>query len=99
MAAGLVLQFPSGVGQKEYEAVNSKLGIDMKTGQGDWPAGLLSHTAGPSDEGFIVVEVWQSQEAQASFMDSRLGPAFAAVGLPQPSRIVWFDVVGNQQHP
>ena len=32
--------------EAEYAAVNKHLGIDMQTGQGDWPAGLLSHAAG-----------------------------------------------------
>jgi hypothetical protein len=93
MPAGLVLQFPQGVGEKEYAEVNAKLGLDMRTGAGDWPEGLLSHAAGMADDGFVVTEVWQSQQAQARFMESRLGPAFGAVGVPQPSRVVWFDVL------
>ncbi len=96
MAEALVLQFPKGVGEKEYWEVNAKLGLDMRTGQGDWPAGLESHVAGESDEGFVVTEVWQSREAQAAFMESRLGAAFQAVGLPRPSRVLWFPVIGNQ---
>lgn len=96
MAAGLVLEFPRGLGEKEYDAVNSQLGVNMRTGQGEWPAGLQSHAAGMSDEGFVVTEVWDSKEAQAAFMQARLGPAFQAVGLPQPSRMVWFDILASQ---
>jgi len=40
VAAGLILKF-TGVGRAQYEAVNTKLGIDPKTGTGDWPADLL----------------------------------------------------------
>src|SRR5579862_9918815 len=96
MAAGLILEFPKIVGEKEYDAVNSQLGLNMRTGQGNWPAGLQSHAAGTSNEGFIVTEVWESKEAQAAFMESRLGPAFQAAGLPQPSRVVWYDVIASQ---
>src|SRR5712691_3479399 len=55
------------------------LGIDMHTGQGDWPAGLLSHAAGTADDGtFVVAEVWSSRADQDAFMASRLGTALAA---------------------
>ena len=45
MPEALILEF-TGVTEAEYAAVNKHLGIDMHTGQGDWPAGLLSHAAG-----------------------------------------------------
>lgn len=93
MAAGLILQFPAGVGEQEYDAVSAKIQLNLHTGEGDWPAGLLSHSAGPSESGWIVTEIWDSQESQAAFMASRLGPALAS--LPKPS-ILWFDVIASQ---
>jgi hypothetical protein len=93
MAAGLILQFPASVGEQEYDAVNSRLQFDPKTGAGDWPAGLQSHSAGASGEGWVVTEIWESKEAQAAFMESRLGPALSS--LPQP-QVLWFDVVASQ---
>ena len=47
MADALILEF-EGIGRAEYEAVNDLLGIDMGSGEGNWPAGLLVHTAGAS---------------------------------------------------
>lgn len=93
MADGVVLQF-AGVSEAEYDAVNAKLGIDPRTGEGDWPAGLLHHTAGASDGGWVVTEIWESRQAQGEFMSSRLGPALA--GMPQPN-VTWFGVVADQQ--
>jgi len=51
----------------DYNAANAILGLDPTTGDGLWPAGLLSHTgaAGP-DGGFVVFEVCDSQESQAA---------------------------------
>jgi hypothetical protein len=96
MAAGLILQFPASVREQEYDAVNSQLRFDPRTGEGDWPAGLQSHSAGASDDGWVVTEIWESKEAQAAFMESQLGAALS--GLPQPS-IVWFDVaVSRHRH-
>jgi hypothetical protein len=93
MAAGLMLEF-QGVGRSQYEAVNSQLGIDMETGEGDWPDGLMSHAAGPTgDGGFAVFEIWESQDAQGKFMETRLGPALHAAGLPEPSRVTWANLL------
>jgi len=47
MAEGLILEF-EGVGLKEYEAVNGLLGIEMESGQGDWPPGFCSMPAARS---------------------------------------------------
>jgi hypothetical protein len=98
MSAALILEF-KGVTKAQYDAVNKKLGIDPNTGQGDWPAGLLSHVGGTSDDGgFMVTEIWDSQDAQAAFMQSRLGPALGEVGVPDPTRVAWFDVIGYHTH-
>lgn len=92
MSYGVILEFPSTVGVAEYNAVNAQLPFDVSTFD-DGPDGLLSHTAGTLDGGgFVVTEVWESKEAQAAFMDSALGGAFAATGMPHPTRVVWFDV-------
>jgi hypothetical protein len=39
--------------------------------------------------------VWESQSAQADFMESRLGPALGKAGLPEPSRAEWMPVKGR----
>jgi hypothetical protein len=90
MAEVLILEF-DGFGSDAYDQVNSLLGIDMKTGEGSWPAGLHTHLAGPTDGGgWIVVEVWESQEDQEAFMESRLGPALHQVGVTgPPKRAEW----------
>ena len=89
MADVLILEF-TGVGEKEYRAVNSELGIDPETGQGNWPPGMLAHAAGVADDGsFVVTEVWASQADQAAFMESRLGAALGAGGITAMPNIRW----------
>ena len=53
MPEALILEF-TGVSETEYAAVNKHLGIDMRTGQGDWPAGMVSHAAGKADDGTFI---------------------------------------------
>jgi hypothetical protein len=94
MAEAIILEF-KGVGKNEYDQVNKILGVDQATGAGDWPDGLLNHTgAVTADGGLVVYEIWESKAAQGVFM-ARLGPALHEVGLPEPSRMEWFDVIGQ----
>jgi hypothetical protein len=90
MAEMFILEF-EGFGPDAYERVNKTLGINMDTGEGEWPAGLHTHLAGPTEGGgWIVVEVWESQEDQDEFMKTRLGPALHQAGVTaEPKRAEW----------
>jgi len=46
------------------------------------PAGLILHVAGPTDEGFRIIDVWESEGAWQDFRARRLAPAIAALGGP-----------------
>jgi hypothetical protein len=95
MADGLILEF-DGVGLEQYERVNGLLGIDMATGEGDWPDGLLFHTGGAKPGGFVVFEVWDSRADQEAFMARRLGQALAGGGIEgPPARLEWLDVAAH----
>ena len=91
MSYGIVLVF-DGVSADQYWAVNDRLGI-KPDGSGDWPAGMLSHTGGPTATGWVVAEVWNSKADQEAFMTSRLGAALGAVGVPDPIHIIESDLV------
>ncbi len=97
MASALILEF-QGVTDKEYAAVNKELGIDVATGEGDWPDGMVSHSAGIRADGtFVVVEVWDSPEHQAKFMEERLGGALQKGGITgPPSDVTWIELVSHQ---
>jgi hypothetical protein len=96
MAAAVILEF-EGVTTKEYEAVNAELGIDMDTGGGEWPDGLVSHSAGLNEGGHLVVmEVWDTPEHQARFMEGRLGAALVKGGVTEPpSSVTWIELVAH----
>lgn len=95
MAEGLILEF-EGVGREEYDAVNSRLGIDQQSGQGDWPAGLIFHAGGAKEGGWVVFEVWESKAAQEEFMNGRLGRALQEGGVADPpSRAEWLDLAAH----
>jgi heme-degrading monooxygenase HmoA len=88
MAMGQVLEFSGGT-MAQYDAVTSELGI--KGDQG-WPSGLLTHSAGATADGFIVIESWESADAWNDFFASALQAAFEKVGgIPQP-KVTQFEV-------
>jgi hypothetical protein len=95
MSEVIVLEF-NGATAEQYHAVNAALGIDMASGGGEFPAGLRSHTGAHNGDTLIVVEEWDSQAAQAAFMQARLGPALGQVGVPEPIRVEWLTTLGSQ---
>jgi quinol monooxygenase YgiN len=88
MAMGQILQF-SGAGLDKYDAVRAELGWDGETNK---PQGIVAHAAGSTDDGFCVIEWWESEAAWDTFFADRLRPAFEKVGdIPQP-QVTRFEV-------
>ena len=75
--------------------MNAKLGINPD-GTGDWPDGLVSHSAGPTGTGWVVTEVWAVKADQEAFMTGRLGEALGAIGVPAPVQVIESDLVNHQ---
>ncbi len=96
MAEGLILEF-DGLGVEQYQRVSGLLDIDMESGEGDWPAGLLTHVGGAKEGGWIVFELWSSRAEQEQFLAERLGPALAEAGIEgPPARMEWIEVEAHQ---
>ncbi len=77
-----------GVTQEQYEQVGARL-TDGRglTSLDDWPGGgILSHTAGPTEVGWRVVDVWESQDAFDRF-GAVIGPILEDVGFPGEPRL------------
>lgn len=95
MPVGFTLSF-AGVSQHQYEGVMSPGSLDLSspgnTTPGEkWPEGIVSHYAGPSDAGWTVVDIWESDEAFDKFKAERLGAAMEKNGLPEPT-VTRFEV-------
>jgi len=85
MAVGLIFEGP-GVTQAQYEQVLN----EVAPGNQVIP-GVLYHAAGPSENGFCVVEVWESQEVADQFFQDKLGVALQNAGITGQPR--FFSVV------
>jgi hypothetical protein len=75
MAVGLIMQY-SGVDAAKYDAIVKEAGLKGK--KAVWPAGIISHAAGPTEDGWCVVDVWSSQAQFDRFLSWRLA------GRPAP---------------
>lgn len=95
MAEMLIIEFSAADAPMLYEQVNKVLGVDPQTGVGDWPPGMVHHVGGGEGDTLVVVESWESREAQEQFMHDRLGPAFAEAKVPQPRRVTWLPQLGT----
>ncbi|MGW0336722.1 hypothetical protein ACWD0J_33595 [Streptomyces sp. NPDC003011] len=96
MSVIMVHEMP-GVTQAQYEQVTDQVsgGKGGLGSRADYPvAGLLSHAAGPTAAGWIVVDVWESEEALQQFSE-RLRPALKEAGVPegQPKIYSAFNVI------
>ena len=54
------------------------------------PQGAIFQVAGPTEDGWRVISVWESREAQERFRDERLMPAFQEVGFSRED-LTWSD--------
>jgi hypothetical protein len=64
MPFGIMQDMP-GVDEETYRMVEKHLGPDR-------PPGLLAHVAGPTADGWRVINVWDSEAAFRSFQSERL---------------------------
>jgi hypothetical protein len=53
--------------------------------EGPLPDGLVLHAAGPTDEGFRIIGIWESEEAWQRFRRDRLDPGAETVAQIPPT--------------
>ncbi len=77
-----------GATQEQYEQVGARLtGGRGLNSLSDWPTeGILSHTAGPTADGWRVIDVWESEEAFQRFGDV-IGPVLQEIDYPGQPQI------------
>jgi quinol monooxygenase YgiN len=85
MAIGVIFSAP-GVTQAQYEQVVNEVAPGNKL-----PPGMLYHAGGPVQDGWRVVEVWESQEALDRHFREKLGAALQKANVTAQPEV--FQVV------
>jgi hypothetical protein len=75
MAIGFIFNNP-GQTQEQYDAAVEQLNLAQSL-----PEGWIFHAAGPTEDGWRVVEVWESQEAADAYFQGRLGQVLQNLGV------------------
>jgi hypothetical protein len=90
MAVSVVTRFPD-LQAATYDEVIASLELDSNP-----PAGAILHVAGDGDDGFVISEIWQTEQTFRAFHDYRLKPALRMHGVQTdptvevaPLRNVW----------
>ncbi|HLI59687.1 MAG TPA: hypothetical protein VKV21_08475 [Solirubrobacteraceae bacterium] len=78
MAVALVLDFPGGT-REQYDEVVERMQL-----AGHMAPGGQVHVAGTHDDGWRVIDVWESLEQFERFRDEKIIPITQAVGLSAP---------------
>ena len=82
MAVGMLMRIPGGTSEL-YDSVMENLDWDNT----ERPQGFISHYAGPTDDGWLVFDVWESQADFERFVAERLGAALAAASGGTPPEV------------
>ena len=84
MAVGMLMVAP-GFNENAYNQVSEKVFGTRDWSAGEAPDGLIVHSAGPSQDGWYVYDMWESREHFQRFAEERLMPAITEVlGGPPP---------------
>ena len=94
MSFGIIHRFAGGT-QEQYE--NSIKAVHPDGGK-KLPAGQTFHVAGPTNDGWLIIAVHDSQASWETFRDEILGPRLPEVknGLPGPPDETSFEVYKHQ---
>jgi len=85
MAVGMLLMGEA-VTRDTYMQLTEQMFGNYPMREDQAPDGLLVHTAGATDQGWYVYDIWESPEHFQRFAESKLGPAVETLDLPAGSR-------------
>jgi hypothetical protein len=92
---GIVNRFAGGT-KDQYEAALAR----VHPSDGSLPEGQTYHAAGATDDGWIVVALWDSPESWERFREEKLMPGLQALGdagFPSPPQETTFEIHKEQQ--
>jgi hypothetical protein len=100
MAIGMLQTIPGGT-EEQYEQIGERIFGSRSSdfSPSDAPDGLIMHSAGPTDDGWYVYDIWESEEKLQRFVQERLMPAAQELGGPTPTPPQMFQIYNLIQLP
>ena len=87
MALAILAEIPD-LSREQYELVVKKVN------ESGSPTGALFHAAGPIEQGYRIVEVWETREAADAFYGSALYQEAAGASPTDPKIIMTWPIHG-----
>lgn len=88
MAVAYMMKFEGGtLGQ--YDRVIEMMGFEPR---GTGAEGGLFHWVARTEDGILVVDVWESDEQFNRFAEEQIGPITQQVGVPGPPLVTRYEV-------
>jgi hypothetical protein len=86
MAVGIRIK-GTGWTREQIDKINAHIDPDSNP-----PDGLIFHSSGPLEDGWGVIDFWESRAQFDRFAQERIGPAAAAAGVTDLPEIHEFEV-------
>ena len=86
MAMAQLLEF-HGATEEQWHNLHLEVAPDGKLAPG-----ALFHIGGPIENGWRVVNVWETEDDARNFFRDRLSPLLERTGLPAPDSQTWWPV-------
>jgi hypothetical protein len=74
----------TGLTHKEFRAILDEMGVEQRPERG-----IYQHVAHPTDTGFRIIEIWDSQKGFEEFAERRLKPAISKLGIQRDTTITF----------
>ena len=79
---------------EQYDEILGLMGLTS----GNIPPGAIFHCVAKTDDGFRVVDVWESKEVFDRFAQEQIGPFSQQVGITGPPETIYRDVHNHLPH-
>jgi quinol monooxygenase YgiN len=73
-----------GLTHKEFRAILDEMGVEPRP-----ESGIYQHISHPTETGFRIIEVWESQKGFEEFAERRLMPAIKKLGIQRETTITF----------
>jgi heme-degrading monooxygenase HmoA len=91
MPVGMLIS-GEGVTRETYQKLTEAMFGNYPMTKEQSPDGLIVHTAGDSEQGYYVYDIWESKEHFQRFAEGQLRPAGHELGLQREIQPMFFDI-------
>jgi hypothetical protein len=74
----------TGITHREFRSIIDEMGVELRP-----EPGIYQHISHPTETGYRIIEVWDSQEGFERFLENRMKPAIIKLNIDRETTIVF----------